>query len=244
MVIIADEDERKGVDVCEGACGWLSTHKSLEVLHLYDEFVDESGLRFVPFPSCDTAYYSHPFDRELFVNIASYMDVMQKDKMAELKQVAHKLGAKHCRLEAYEEEKTVHFGKLGASRSVKIPIEETAVKVNEAADVEARMMSLRRRGVLFDQTFEGSSNPVRPELRWFAHDSEIKNLVDMRCSDSGNATKTYTVKIECKNVATMSVAAAEKVDAALGKLGGKANFSLKGEVQNESRQTLLFKLEF
>lgn len=244
MVIIADEDERKGIDVCEGACGWLSKHKGLEVLHLYDEFVDESGLRFLPFPSCDTAYYSHPFDRELFVNIASYMDVMQQDKLSELKNVAHKLGAKHCKLEAFEEEKTVRLGKLNASRGVRIPVEGTSAKVDETAEAEARTMSLRSRGILFDQTFEGSDNPVRPELKWFAHDSEIKSLIDMRCANSGNATKTYTVKIECKNSATMSVAAAEKIDAALGKLGAKANFSLKGEIQSESRQTMLLKLEF
>ena len=106
------------------------------------------------------------------------------------------------------------------------------------------MTSLRSRGVLFEQTFEGSDKPVKPELKWFAHDSEIKNLIEMCCADSGNATKSYTVKIECKNVATMSATAAGKIDAALGKLGGKADFSIKGEVQNESRQTLLFKLEF
>ena len=57
MIVIEDEDKRKGIDVCEGAIGWLTRANGMEILHLYHEFVDESGLVFHPLPQMDAAYF-------------------------------------------------------------------------------------------------------------------------------------------------------------------------------------------
>ena len=37
MIMIRDDAERRGIDVCEGAIGWLDNANGMEVLYLYDE---------------------------------------------------------------------------------------------------------------------------------------------------------------------------------------------------------------
>lgn len=244
MVVIADGVQRKDVDVCEGAIGWTSSAKGMTVLHMYDEFVDESGLRFMPVASCDSAYFAHPFDRTLYVNLSCYFEEMQKDKMAELKQIAHKLGAKSCRLETFEEKKAVTVGRAKGGARMKAKIDDVNVNAAASASLEVNASSSQRREMLFEQTFEGSAEPVRPSLRWFEHDPEIRSLVEMRCSGDGNATSTYSIVLDCTNAASMSGVTAEKVEASLKKIGASSNFSVEGEVLGEMRHKMVFKLEF
>lgn len=63
MIMIRDDAERRGIDVCVGAIGWRGTVANVEVLYLYDEFLEESGLTFVPMPQCDAVYYVDPMKR-------------------------------------------------------------------------------------------------------------------------------------------------------------------------------------
>jgi hypothetical protein len=37
MIVIVDEAVRRGIDVCEGAIGWLDTENGIETLYLYDD---------------------------------------------------------------------------------------------------------------------------------------------------------------------------------------------------------------
>lgn len=48
MIKIVDDAERRGIDVCEGAIGWLGKVANTEIMYLYDEAVEDSGLTFVP----------------------------------------------------------------------------------------------------------------------------------------------------------------------------------------------------
>ena len=56
LIEIVDDAVRRGIDVCEGAIGWTDKVSDVEILHLYDEFVEQSGFEFVPFPKCDEIY--------------------------------------------------------------------------------------------------------------------------------------------------------------------------------------------
>lgn len=57
IICIVDDAVRRDIDVCQGAIGWRENKKDTEVLFLYDEFVEKSGLKFVPAPVCDEIYY-------------------------------------------------------------------------------------------------------------------------------------------------------------------------------------------
>ena len=67
LIIIVDDAVRRGIDVCEGSIGWLSNNSGVEILHLYDEYVNESGIQFIPSITCDAAYYVDSFDRKRYI---------------------------------------------------------------------------------------------------------------------------------------------------------------------------------
>ena len=59
MIMIRDDAERRGIDVCEGAIGWLGKVGGMEVLYLYDEAVQESGIKFIPAPDPAFSVYKN-----------------------------------------------------------------------------------------------------------------------------------------------------------------------------------------
>ena len=102
MIVIRDDAERRGIDVCEGAIGWLGTVGGMEVLYLYDEAVAESGITFVPVASCDAVYYVDNHDRSRFIRTDCIFSKAHEERIAELKHVAHALGARKCTIEISE----------------------------------------------------------------------------------------------------------------------------------------------
>jgi len=244
MIVIVDEDERKGIDVCEGSIGWSSKEAGLEVLHLYEEAVAASGLSFYPAPTCDSVYFMATFDKTRFINLVCLLDEVQKEKMSELAHIAHSLGAKRCQVQMYELNKTISMkskkigGKMAFSPKGKAKIEST-----QSFDFSSERSSERK--TLLSQTFEGNATPKRPKLHWYAHDNEIKRLIETRCAKTKlNKSKEYSIEISNSTSSTMSTKMASKIDAALGKLGASSNFLFEGEVMNESRQRLVFEIEF
>ena len=241
MIVIADEDDRKDIEVCKGSIGWSSKAGSLDVLHLYEEVVPDSDIVFFPQPQLDSIYYQDTLDSTRYISLDCYFDTIQKDKFTELKRIAYALGAKECRLESFEETKSVRMAKSDASVKNKSVKERTPV----GADADMKASSRTQKSVVFSQTFEKNNNPRRPELKWFAHDKEIEFLIDTRCSgEDAGKTKEYRMELSSMAMQTMNVQTAIKIDKALAKLGTACNFSLKGEALTEQRQTLIFEIEF
>ena len=239
MIAIANNADRKDIEVCEGAIGWSDTAAGEEVLHLYEDAVPTSGITFFPQALCDSVYYEDSLTPGRFINLDCYFDVLQKDRITELRRIAYELGARKCTLESIEEAKSVRMAKggIGAKGKIgKIPAGD--------ADVSHKSTSESRKRIVFSQTFEGNAEPRRPELKWFAHDQEIEFLISTRCNAGGNVTKSYRVELDSSSTQTMSEQLGAKLDKALSKLGASCNFSLKGEALNESRRRLVFEVEF
>lgn len=93
LVVIADEDIRKGNELCEGAIGWLNTRRIPEIIFMYEEFVPNSAIRFSPRPICGSAYYRHPFEPDLYLQVKDYLKICKRDQLTELKNIAYLLGA-------------------------------------------------------------------------------------------------------------------------------------------------------
>ena len=115
MIMIRDDAERKGIDVCEGAIGWLGNESGMEVLYLYDEFVRDSGITFVPSADCDAVYYVDSFDRTRYLRVDCIFKKAHEEKLAELKYVAYCLGAKSCTIEISESNVEVSVSKKKAA---------------------------------------------------------------------------------------------------------------------------------
>lgn len=245
MIVVADEDERKGIPECDGAMGWRSKEAGIEVLHLYEEAVPFSGLHFYPKASIGSVYYKDSFDPKRYIDLSVFHSVVQKDKMTELRNIAHCLGATECRLESYEEEKLVRIERKRGGAKAKIPTNAGTLSANAVTSSSSSNSEIQKRRMEFSQTFEGSTTPVAPELKWFEHDLELNSLIKMVCAEtSSNRLKDYTINLDSSSSATISAKQAAKIDLALKKLGASANFSMEGESRNESRQHLVYTIKF
>ncbi|MBR3952414.1 MAG: hypothetical protein IKJ82_02220 [Oscillospiraceae bacterium] len=241
MIVIVDDAVRKGIDVCEGAIGWLSNEKGVEILHLYDEEVAKSGIKFVPAPVCDTIYYVDRFDRNRFIQIDCIFSKAHEEKLAELKHIAHSLGAKKCSIEISESNYISDDKKKAIEEKISIPF----VKVSETISAKTSFFrnEISRRSGTIEVVFEGSEEVKTPELKWFANDDTIKRLIEMRIHNI-NQVKSETIILEGSVSATMSKKTACAIDGVVGKIGvnGKANMECQATKENQSK--LIFCVEF
>ncbi len=232
IVHIVDDAVRQGIDVCEGAIGWLSMEKDVQVLHLYDEAIEFSGLQFLPAPTCDSVYYVDPRDRKTFINIDTYFSSLQQDRLAELQSIAYSLGAKEYWVEMIEgTEEFSHVNNGGEAKALK--------KINIGYKDERSSSVAVQSQIAAKAVFNSVREPVEPKLCWFAKDSNILNLINMRCSgDDGQGITSYNFELNSSCVQSMSASTAAKVDVAVKGIGANSNFNNESEKEHSRKMIL------
>ena len=236
MVIIVDDAVRRGIDVCEGAIGWRQNNNGMEVLYLYDEAIELSGLNFIPAPSCDTAYYVDTFDRNRYIKLDCVFGKAHEEKLAELEHIAYKLGAKSCTIELVEsssQDESESKSMLGKGKGIG----------NVSASISGNSVNKDQRSGRTTTYFEGNNAPSYPQLKWFANDNNILGLIEMRCSGN-NSIKTKTLELSGASSATMSQTAAYGIDSAVAKVKGGASMSMSKQAKKELQSKLIFIVEF
>ena len=243
MIMIRDDAERKGIDVCEGSIGWLGNAGGVEVLYLYDEFIPSCGITFVPSADCDAIYYVDSFDRTRFIRIDCIFSKAHEERLAELKHVAYSLGAKSCTIEISESSVEANVSKKKASFSGNSILDGAKVSNSESAEQNTSAKNTAQRAGKVYAQFEGHTNPQRPVLKWFANDDTIKNLIDFRCKGE-NSLKLETLELSGSSSATMSQKTACSIDGAMGALKINGNSVMETQAIKENHTTLYFSIEF
>ena len=240
MVIIVDDAVRRNEKLCEGAIGWLGKEKDMEILYLYDEAIEFSGLTFIPTPNCDSVYYIDTFDRNKFIRIDCIFQKAHEERLAELEHIAYSLGAKRCTIEINEKNADTNYKQIKVSASESY----NGVDVSESTEQAQKTTDTNTRSGISVIEFSGSNTPKKPNLKWFAHDNGINGLIEMRCSGD-NSIKTKTLKLSGSSSATMSQKAAYAIDVAVGKtanIGGQT--SMDSQAAKEHHSELIFNIEF
>ena len=240
MIVIVDDAVRKGIDVCEGAIGWLSNSNGMEVLNLYDEAIELSGIHFVPSATCDTAYYIDAFDRNRYIQVEKLFGKAHEEKLAELEHIAYMLGAKSCSIELIEQQSESHAKNY--SHSVFAGAKALG-KGKEHTESTSSEMNLSKRSGRKTSNFQGHDTPKIPELKWFQHDDNIKRLIEMRCLDV-NSIRSTTLELEGTASSTMSLKTACDIDGTLKAINMKASANMEKRANMESYSKLLFIVEF
>lgn len=257
MIMIRDDAERREIDVCEGAIGWLGKESGMEVLYLYDEAVSYSKIQFVPTADCNAIYYVDRFDRNRFIRTDCIFKFAYDERLAELEHIAYSLGAKHCTIDIIEKEQKSQRSKRKIEANQKINVvpknADTAGAEIENVEVFSRDLELTQKNENeghCELTWEGSDKPKKPKLKWFAYDKGICGLIDMRCK-GGNSVKSRIIRISGSSSATMSKDTALRIDSAIcsidnsmGKAKGKARSELEKQVTKETHSEFVFKIEF
>ncbi len=232
IIEIVDDAIRKNIDVCDGAIGWTDKVNDVEVLHLYDEYMVNSKIQFVPFPKCDEVYCVDNFDRSKFINVSAAFERTTSEKLAELEHIAFCLGAKSCSIELLEANENKTTTRSSAS-----------AKYADAASAQADVSNASRtsnhqhgKSISF---FEGNNTMQMPTLKWFKYDDSVNRLIEMRCSGN-NTIKSKVLEIKCSTSVTMST----KVACAIDKIKVKSSVSLEKQSLKELNSRLIFDVEF
>lgn len=235
MIMIVDDAVRRGNKLCEGAIGWLSSDAGVEMLCLYDEEIEFSGLKFIPAPVCDAIYYVDNFDRSKFIRTDCIFSKAHEEKIAELKHIAYCLGAKKCSIEINESQ----IGSSVQNRSTSVSESAYGIDTQESTEINMRSSGSDFRNGRVEIEFEGNENCTVPELKWFTYDDNIKRLIEMRMSRT-NVIKSETLELSGASSATMSKKTACAIDSAVG--GGGVTLSSQAEKENQSK--LIYQIEF
>lgn len=239
LVMIVDDAVRRNIDVCEGAIGWLDNESGVEILCLYDEYITQSGLSFVPTATCDAIYYVHPFDRMRFVRTDCVFSKAHEEKLAELEHIAYLLGAKNCSIEMVETAE--NFDK--SSKSVHSQQNLFGLSVNNSAERSSAHISIQQRSGKTTILFEGNVKPTQPQLKWFANDDTIKGLIEMRCSGN-NSIMCKSLELYGSSSSTMSHKTACTIDNALKKYCSNSGINMEQQATRENHSKLIFEIEF
>lgn len=241
MLVITDGNSRRDIDVCVGAIGWHSVQNGLEVLHLYEEAVQTSGLEFIPSARRDAIYYVDHFNSKRFINIESIFDVAHEERLAELKHIAHALGAIRCTIKISES--NVSTNRRIANKKLSAGKKHLGLETKTDAFAEADSQNHRYGSIVAE--FEGSHEAVRPTLKWFKQHDSMTRLIDMRCNNiHSNSIKRETIEISGSAQSTMSQKAAYTIDGAIQQLGAKGSYALESSAKQESNSKLIFHIEF
>lgn len=244
MIVIVDDAVRRGIDVCEGAIGWRSNQNGMEVLHLYDEAIAMSGIQFVPAITCDAVYYVDSFDRNRYIRTDCIFDRAHNERMAELKHIAHMLGAKSCSIEFCEIANQVSSSSRHSALSENANVNSAVVSSNEDFKQSSTSQNHTKWDGRITSEFKGSDTPRRPQLKWFAHDEMIKRLIDARCKGTNTLT-SETIELYGSSSATMSQNTACAIDSAINKIGGFNGLSsMELNAKMEHSKKLIFHVQF
>ena len=233
VIKIVDDAERRNIEICDGAIGWRKIENQVEVLYLYDEAVKMSGLTFIPTVTCNAVYCVYPFDRKCFIQADCIFSKTHEEKLAELEHIAYSLGAKKCSIEIDNSSliNTDIFINTGIHVRGK-GIEEENRKSNGSFN--------KSKGKVVVE-FEGTNDPVRPTLKWFEHDDNIKNLIEMRFS---KRIKSKVLELSGVTSATMSQQTAVAIDSVMKSSKINIRFDIKNQSQKEMQSKLIFAVEF
>lgn len=236
IIMIVDDAVRRDIDVCEGAIGWLGKESDIEILCLYDEAVEWSGIQFIPTITCNAIYCVDSFNKGRYIRSDCIFSMAHNERIAELKNIAYCLGAKRCTIEIFEATSNAQTQSKSMDISAKLKIKS----VKESFEQSVAQTSLNHRSGHNEVEFQNNNNLQIPELKWFAHDNSIKYLIDM-CCNGNRAVKTETLELSGSSSATMTKKTACAIDA-LGEM--KASKSMESQAAREHQSKLFFHVEF
>ena len=218
--------------------------KGVEVLFLYDEFVNECGLQFVPKVECNDIYYVDPHDRKRFIQIDKIFEQTQEEKIAELENIAYCLGAKICTIEIEESEIKHDKKQVKAAGKQSLKVESIEAKREENFNAELQSDSSLKYKSKNVTKFKDNDEITTPKLKWFAYDNNMKNLIEFRCK-GGNAVEEKTLELKGASSATMSRTAAASIDTAVSEFGlSKQSYAMEANSIKESSKRFIYHLEF
>ena len=246
MIVITTDIDRRNIEICDGAIGWKSTQKDMEILHLYDKSVAETGLSFIPAPAKDSYYYVDDLDRSRYIKLDNYFDTMQEAMVAELAHIAFSLGAKKYTIDLAESASEFVVNNKKANLNIKIPLTTGKDKQKGNISTETTSQIRKRTNIANKSNFSTGAPPEHPNLKIFKNNDLINGLIDMRLKSfmKGNKMDGYSIEIKKSSYTSLNKSIASNIDAAIKKINIKADLKMEQKAEKVEEQLLIFNIEF
>ena len=130
LIHIAEMDKQYAEsDVCQGAIGYHSTEKGLDIVHIFRGNEETFGVVLYPDDSYELYCRDH-IDRNKYIALDEYFYYLKESCVCELETVAQDLGAKYFRVTLMAEKKT--FSK----KDIKAKVSAKAKRDSASAEAE------------------------------------------------------------------------------------------------------------
>ena len=245
MIRVIEMDKKHAEsELCMGSIGHESTHKELNVVNIYPEYLSYFGLSLYPDAYSDV-YYVDPCDRDQYIALDDYFNYLKVARVSELQRVAQDLGAKHFRV-TYRERSLSSSSKFSAVKA-NLTGGKSGVNASVSADQEHTSNEKKKESVEIAAEMECIGHaPIRPKLVYFKNDPQIQSLISLRMADNGVKHQVYT--LELSRSSGIRTSDAVKIDAALSAMktnaGAGVETSIVSQAQLESRRYFEYEIDF
>lgn len=259
-------DDTVNADIGKDVIGFLNAYGGEQILFLFDSAIEASGLVFRPTVGCNAIYCVHPLDRRCYVNVCDVVAETNKEKIAELQEVARCIGAKRCVVEIVETNGENTSSYIGQDASIEVtgedvntfmqaigkPLPPTAKKAIKDKKGEGKLSVFRKKDdgstaacyAKSEVCFEGGSFVKEPVLRWFKGDSVIEGIIESRRGETQNKMQSGTVKLNSSSVRIINRKTAMALDVAISESKGKLESGIQNKIEKGQNTAFLYTLEF
>lgn len=236
IINIVEEDKHANSIACEGAIGYLPKVSKSYVFELLKDNINCLNLKFIP-NSKGHVYIVNPYDCYSYINLNDYFEFLKKQRIAELFEIAYKLGAKHVVINLREQNKKY----VSNEKSIEGKYNKKIMRAKAEA-----FYSLEDSNIIdmkYERIFEGSDKPERPNLKFYAGDPDVSSLVES-VLDTKHKMYSASCMIKYETSSDIDISFAAELDLILDKLNLGANASIKGTVEKYKRCFFEYIIEF
>lgn len=235
LIRVTEMDKRyQESEVCQGAIGYITNTKDLTIINIFRQNVGLFGLNLYPDIESEV-YYVDPIDRNRYIALEDYFDYLKVARINELQKLAQDLGAKHFKV-IYTEHKATLTSNKG-----KFFAKGTGIGTSEIErDVAA--IEVKHLEVAAEMECPGHE-PYEPTLFYLQREQAIQSLIALRM-DKTSPISHHKFSIKLSNSSGIKEKDAIKIDAALKGMKVTGNTTVTNEVQNESRRTFEYEVDF
>lgn len=241
ILYVVDYNNRMKIKECEGAVGFYENISNAEVVCIYQSDFDKfPNIEFYPNNTpVASVYYEHPIVKNQYIDINEYFEILNKQRVNELEEIAISLGAKYFRVRIVESTKSSDETKTDAKVKIKLPNQDST---DLSIDKKNEQNNYRVIGIESEMRLPGGE-PKAPELRLWSKDESINNLIKQRLSDYNRIqSKIYSLNY---NTGTgIKEKEAAQIDGVLKGLKIGVSGSVQKKVKEEGRKRLEYCIEF
>ncbi len=242
QIRIVDYDKRKESNVCADAIGFMDCVGTTKIMTVFSDAVPKLSIHFYPNTS-PGVYTVNPCEPDLYINLTEYFSYLKKERIAELRNVARSLGAKRFCILLRDEDISSDNVHLSSKKDVHLFKDALGKKsFNECAQSNS---TTNRVSIADELIFTEKQEPVKPKLKYYKNDINIRQLIEMRLNkDRRGELQIQHYSLQCSSSSGIDNETASNLGIALKKLNYCTVDTFVSQAYRENHSVFEYTIEF